>query len=154
MAEALPLRSLLAWLAGYQYFLTEIASHGYVIAADGLPGGSNGQSKVSDMRSSLDWAMSGGAGKYGKVDTDRIATAGHSCGGLEAMSTAYHDARVKRILMFDIAIFQDDRRYLLQEIKVPVGWFLGGSKDMGCPNVSINQSSDGTKPPEANEVNI
>lgn len=59
-----------------------------------------------------------------------------SCGGLEAMSTAYHNPKVKRVLMFNIAIFQDNKRYLLQELKVPVAWFIGGPKDMGYPNVS------------------
>lgn len=122
--------------AGYKNFLVEIASHGYVIAADGPPGGLGGQSQVSDMRESVDWAMDGGASAYGEVDTERIATAGHSCGGLEAMSTAYHDPRVKRIMLFNIAIFQDERRYLLEEIDVPVAWFVGGPEDMGYPNVS------------------
>jgi hypothetical protein len=122
--------------SGYTNFLTEIASHGYVIAADGpLCGSGSQQTKVSDQRDSIDWAMKGGADKYGKINLDNITTAGHSCGGLEAMSTAYHDQRVKRVMMFDIAIFQDDRRYLLQEIKVPVAWFVGGPKDMGYPNV-------------------
>lgn len=120
----------------YQNFLVEIASYGYVIAADGTPnGGSSAQSKVQDMRDSLDWVMAGKASKYGNVDTTRITTAGHSCGGLEAMSTAYHDDRVKRIMMFNIAIFQDDRRYLLQEIKVPVAYFIGGKNDMGYNTV-------------------
>lgn len=121
----------------HQNLLIEIASHGYVIAADGVPGGKTGasQSMVSDMKASLDWITKGGAAKYGAVNTSAIATMGHSCGGLEAMSTAYHDDRVKRILMFNIAIFQDEKRYLLQEIKVPVAWFIGGPKDMGYPNV-------------------
>jgi hypothetical protein len=121
----------------HQNLLIEIASHGYVIAADGVPGGKTGasQSMVSDMKASLDWIMKGGAAKYGAVNTSAIATMGHSCGGLEAMSTAYRDDRVKRILMFNIAIFQDEKRYLLQEIKVPVAWFVGGPKDMGYPNV-------------------
>lgn len=123
--------------ASYKNFLVELASYGYVIAADGPPGGSgSGQSRVQDMRDSLDWAFKGGAKKYGDIDLERVATAGHSCGGLEAMSTAYHDERVKRIVLFNIAIFQDDRRYLLQEIKVPVAWFIGGPSDMGYPGVS------------------
>lgn len=122
--------------SSYRNFLTEIASHGYVIAADGPASGSgSGQTKVQDQRHSLDWAFSGGASRYGTINLENVTTAGHSCGGLEAMSTAYHDERVKRIMMFDIAIFQDDRRYLLQEIKVPVSWFVGGPKDMGFPNV-------------------
>jgi hypothetical protein len=52
------------------------------------------------------------------------------------MSTAYHNPKVKLIMMFNIAIFQDNKRYLLQELKVPVAWFIGGPKDMGYPNVS------------------
>ncbi|KAF2876383.1 Alpha/Beta hydrolase protein [Massariosphaeria phaeospora] len=120
----------------YENFLKEIASYGYVIAADGTPNGGSStsqQSKVQDMRDSLDWATAGKAAKYGNVDVTKTTTAGHSCGGLEAMSTAYHDERVKRIMLFNIAIFQDDRRYLLQEIKVPVAYIIGGKNDMGYP---------------------
>lgn len=123
----------------YERLLVEIASYGYVIAADGSPTGSGStsqQSKVQDMRDSLDWVFAGKASKYGNIDLTKVTTAGHSCGGLEAMSTAYHDERVKRIIMFNIAIFQDDRRYLLQEIKVPVAYLIGGSKDMGYSTVS------------------
>jgi pimeloyl-ACP methyl ester carboxylesterase len=125
----------------YRNILTEIASHGFVIAADGQSGGIRGQSQtmVTDMRASLDWATKGGANKYGNVNLSAIATMGHSCGGLEAMSTAYHDERVKRVVLFNIAIFQDEKRYLLQEIKVPVAWFVGGPKDMGYPNVSYRR---------------
>jgi dienelactone hydrolase len=118
--------------------LIELASHGYVIAADGIAGGNTGasQSMVKDMKASLDWFMKGGAAKYGTVNTNNITTMGHSCGGLEAMSTAYRDERVKRVVLFNIAIFQDERRYLLSEIKIPVAWFVGGPNDMGYPNVS------------------
>lgn len=123
----------------HRNFLVEIASHGYVIAADGVAGGRTGasQSMVSDMRASIDWAAGGGAAKYGNVDASKLATMGHSCGGLEAMSAAYHDERVKRVALFNIGIFQDEKRYLLQEIKVPVAWFIGGPKDMGYPNVRL-----------------
>ncbi|KAH7361019.1 putative chlorophyllase-1 [Rhexocercosporidium sp. MPI-PUGE-AT-0058] len=127
----------------YRNFLTEIASYGYVIAANGASSGgssSGGQSKVQDQRDSIDWAMKGGASKYGSVDTARIASAGHSCGGLEAMSVAYHDARVKLMMLFNIAIFMDEKRYLLEELKAPVAWFVGGPKDMGYLNVSIARS--------------
>jgi hypothetical protein len=125
----------------YERLLVEIASYGYVIAADGTPTGSGfqtgQQSKVKDMRDSLDWAFAGKANKYGNIDLTKVTTAGHSCGGLEAMSTAYHDKRVKRIMLFNIAIFQDDRRYLLREIKVPVVYLIGGPKDMGYTTVSL-----------------
>jgi hypothetical protein len=122
----------------YRNLLTEIASHGYVIAADGpTTNPPAGQSKVQDSRDSIDWAMKGGAKKYGNVDTSKIASTGHSCGGLEAMSVGYHDARVKLMVLFNIAIFMDEKRYLLQELKVPVAWLVGGEKDMGFINVSF-----------------
>jgi hypothetical protein len=54
------------------------------------------------------------------------------------MSTAYRDERVKRIMLFNIAIFQDDRRYLLKEIKVPIVYLIGGPKDMGYNTVSLS----------------
>ncbi|SPO01990.1 uncharacterized protein DNG_04663 [Cephalotrichum gorgonifer] len=124
----------------YQNFLLEIASHGYVIAADGPPGGLGDVmdgvfSRVSDMKASLDWVISGGASSYGDVDVERIAVAGQSCGGLEAMSTAYRDPRVKRILLFNIGVFQDEKRYLLDKIEIPFAWFVGGPGDLGYPSV-------------------
>jgi hypothetical protein len=61
----------------YENFLLEIASHGYFISADGVPGGLPGQSKMSDMADSLNFALNGGADKYGAIDKDKIVTAGH-----------------------------------------------------------------------------
>jgi hypothetical protein len=43
-------------------------------------------------------------------------------------------------MLFNIAIFQDDRRYLLQEIKVPVLYLIGGPKDMGYTTVGLPSS--------------
>jgi hypothetical protein len=137
---------------GFANFLTEIASYGYIVIADGAPGGSGsaskggligslgggsgGQSKVSDMRDSIDWALAGKAAKYAAIDTTKVATAGQSCGGLEAYSTSYHDPRVKLTMLFNMGIYQDAKRYLLKELKAPVAYFLGGPKDTGFANVS------------------
>jgi hypothetical protein len=63
-------------------FLTEVASHGYVISAVGKAGGLGRQSKVQDNRDSVEWAMKGSAAKYGKVDNTKLIAAGQSCGGL------------------------------------------------------------------------
>lgn len=123
----------------YRNLLTEIASYGYIIAANGPPTSSKGgQSKVQDSRDSIDWAIKNSASsKYGNIDTSKIASAGHSCGGLEAMSVGYHDSRVKLMMLFDIAIFMDEKRYLLGELRSPVAWLVGGVKDMGFVNVSF-----------------
>lgn len=79
----------------------------------------------------MDWAMDGKASAYSYVDTKGIASSGQSCGGLEALATAYRDPRVKRILMFNISIFQDEKRYLLEKIEVLMGYFIGVSGDLG-----------------------
>jgi hypothetical protein len=146
--------------AAYKNLLLEIASHGYIIVADGAPEGikppsfltslassiSSGlgmgtftsrQAVWTDTKTSLDWALAGGAnGKFGKIDTAKIAAAGHSCGGLQAMSVSYKNPAVKLTMMFNIAIFQDDRRYLLSQLTSPVAYFIGGPPDMGFLNVS------------------
>jgi hypothetical protein len=63
--------------------LTDIASHGYVVIANG---GKNPPdvtfSKNTDMFDAALWAANRGA-KY-NIDTTRVATAGQSCGGMQA----------------------------------------------------------------------
>ncbi|KAG9196425.1 hypothetical protein G6011_01546 [Alternaria panax] len=102
----------------YERLLATIASYGYIIVADGSPTGSGFQSaqqpKVQDMQDSLDCAFGGKVTKYGIVDLTKVTTAVHSCRGLEAMSTAYRDERVRRIMLFNIAILQDDKRLSTQ----------------------------------------
>jgi dienelactone hydrolase len=96
---------------------------------------SSGQTKVQDLTDSIDWVFKGNANKYGDIDTTKIAVAGQSCGGLKAYSTSYHDERVKLTMLFNSGVLDDQKRYLLQELKVPVVYFIGGPTDMGYPNV-------------------
>jgi dienelactone hydrolase len=93
--------------------------------------GGMGQSKVSQMAESIDWVMKGGAAKYGDIDTEKIAAAGQSCGGLEAYSTSYHEPRVKLTMIFNVGVFDESRRYLMSELKAPIAWFMGGPNDGG-----------------------
>jgi hypothetical protein len=51
------------------------------------------------------------------------------------MSVGYHHARVKLIMLFDIAIFEDDKRYLLQGLEAPVARFVGDPRNIGSSNV-------------------
>ena len=103
-AEPLP---LLIWGNGgcsdnglsHDRFLRNIASHGYIVIALGyawrrpLRKDPAGQQKdptdVSQMSQAMTWAASRTADPadelYGHIDTSRIAVAGHSCGGLQAI---------------------------------------------------------------------
>jgi hypothetical protein len=127
-------------------FLREVASHGFMAVANGAPGNGIGasfggmmsQTTMKSFGESLDWVMNGAAsGKYGTVDTSQIATAGQSCGGLEAYSGAYHDDRVKTVLVMNSGIIAEEKKYLLQEFKVPIAYFIGGPKDIAFLNVSL-----------------
>jgi len=134
-------------------FLTEIASYGYLILANGNPGSNSsapkgadsplsglsgamgaGQTKVQMITDSIDWVTKGSASKYGDIDIAHLAAAGQSCGGLEAYSASYHDDRVKLTILFNSGVIDDKKTYLLKELKAPIGYFLGGPKDVAYPN--------------------
>jgi hypothetical protein len=89
----------------FEDFLTEIASYGYLILANGKPAKgsqaafsnlasllSGKQTKVSELTDSIDWATKGNGKKYGDIDVSKLAVAGQSCGGLErSVFSVYHD---------------------------------------------------------------
>jgi hypothetical protein len=114
------------------HFLREIASHGYVVVANGRarteqpaqqaltlppppppgavpppPRQTPDETSVSGMLSAIDWAVRANAGEgplAGKVDTARIAVMGHSCGGLQALA-AGADPRVTTVVAFASGVY-------------------------------------------------
>jgi dienelactone hydrolase len=95
--------------------------------------GSTGSSSVQEMRDSIDWvAANAGKGSYAHVDGTRIATAGQSCGGLEALEMR-NDTRVSTLGIFDSGEFGTTTVPL--EIHVPVFYFMGVLTDIACANV-------------------
>jgi dienelactone hydrolase len=130
---------------GFQNFLREIASHGFIAIANGPPAGGaggmmgKGQTKMTAMTQSLDWIMKGGAnGKFGQIDSSKIGVGGQSCGGLEAYSASYHDDRVKTTILLNSGVIDEQKTYLLRELKAPVAMFIGGPKDIAYVNVCGN----------------
>jgi dienelactone hydrolase len=138
-------------------FLAELASHGYLILANGNPGkvpevqytGDSGlanaiaasggaRTKPEQLTESIDWVLSGKAAKYGNIDTAHIAAMGQSCGGLEAYSGSYHDDRVKLTILLNSGVIDNSRKCLLKELKAPVAMFLGGP----CDTANLNGITD------------
>jgi dipeptidyl aminopeptidase/acylaminoacyl peptidase len=69
----------------FQNLLREVASYGFIVLANGPATGGFGlgQTKMTSMTESLDWVMAGAnKGKYGDVDSSKIAVGGQSCGGM------------------------------------------------------------------------
>jgi hypothetical protein len=66
----------------------------------------------------------------------QIASAGWSCGGLEAYGQA-QDSRVSALGIFNSGQFnQGDTNRVVPSIKKPLFYFLGGPSDIAYPNVS------------------
>jgi hypothetical protein len=120
---------------GFRNFLTEVASHGYYIIANGKPEG-KGQSADTKMGVALDWVTkNAGVGDLGHVDGSKIAAAGQSCGGTQAYKVSV-DKRVTLTGIFDSGNLFGN--FKLTSLHAPVGYFLGGSGDMAYGPVSCD----------------
>ena len=118
----------------FRYFLTEIASHGYVVVATGPMGPHSVEWKVTltpdnappppdrapqsyaaQLTDGIDWAIAENARKgsayFGKLDPSKVAVMGQSCGGLQAIAAAA-DPRVKTALVLNSGTFPDGSKPL------------------------------------------
>jgi dienelactone hydrolase len=110
-------------------FLSEIASHGYLVISQGVPGGS-GSSTVQMMRDAVAWAANGANGAF-NVDRSKIMTAGFSCGGTEAYDFV-NDNRVSSIGIFNSGLLSNYD--LANTIRKPIMFALGGPSDIAYQN--------------------
>ncbi|KAF1991466.1 hypothetical protein K402DRAFT_323048 [Aulographum hederae CBS 113979] len=128
----------------FKNFMTELASHGYMIIANGAPATANAAKTASTSQAywiteGINWVVQSAEkkefkDKYGEVDLEKIAVAGQSCGGLEAYSASYADERVKQTVLFNSGCLTPSKQEFLPLIKAPVSYFLGGVTDVGYQN--------------------
>jgi dienelactone hydrolase len=80
-----------------------LARWGYVVAIPRLP--DDAEERITDTLDVLSYLETEtgtpGSFLYQKVDTNRLATAGHSFGGATALAAAARDARVKAVVALD-----------------------------------------------------
>ena len=100
----------------------------------------------ADVIAGLDWAIAQDADPqsrlYGRVDTQRAAVAGHSCGGLQAIEVAA-DPRIDTVLIHNSGIYNSENspirsfsvsKDMLRNFHQPVIYILGGPGDVAYPN--------------------
>ena len=132
-------------------FLSEVASHGFLVIAigpmpqEGEKGG--GKSTSSQMTDAINWAIAQNSDKnspfYDKIDISKIAVSGMSCGGLQTLEIA-PDPRITTTVVCNSGIFinpgsgfpgmpnlkKDD----LLKLHTPTLYILGGEKDIAHEN--------------------
>ncbi|WP_201436252.1 RICIN domain-containing protein [Saccharothrix sp. 6-C] len=130
--------------------LTAVAAKGIAVvdigsangSANGLPSGSPIPSLLTDA---LTWAEReqnrSGAALSQRLDLTRMATAGHSCGGLEALIAA-QDRRVDATVSLNSGLFADGSfgypRSELSKLHAPVLYLDGGPSDIAYDNTRAN----------------
>ncbi|MDX9874888.1 MAG: dienelactone hydrolase family protein [Spongiibacteraceae bacterium] len=148
--------------ASARLFLSEIASHGYLAIAPGTIKNGPGvepppaiagaalmldkPTAADDLLAALDWAeeenQRTGSLFEGRIATDRMAVAGYSCGGLQAIEIA-GDERLKTVVVMNSGTLNPDDPGLammhsskewLERFHTPVLYLLGGESDVAYAN--------------------
>lgn len=131
-------------------FLSEVASHGFLVVAigpmpkEGERGG--GSSQSSQMIDAIEWAIAQNSDKsspyYNKLDVDNIAVSGMSCGGLQTLENA-PDPRITTAMVCNSGILGDGggmggmpelKKDHLTKIHTPIIYILGGPDDIAYGN--------------------
>ena len=126
--------------------VTEISSYGYYVIVEGAPdagfsggkGGGPSFSKSTDGFDAINWVVGQAAkGKLPNVDATKIFAGGTSLGGMQSYTTS-QDKRVLGTLIISSGLFGGPLRNKLSVLTRPIGFFEGGSMDMG-KNISMSQ---------------
>jgi len=101
-----------------------------------------------DVLKGIDWAVAEntrtGSPYKGRIDTAKIAVAGHSCGGLQAIQ-AGADPRIKTVIVHNSGVFTDGTnpikgmtvdKSILDKLHTPILYVLGGKLDVAWVNGS------------------
>jgi hypothetical protein len=129
----------------YGNWLLELASHGYIVVADGPPTEAGSDPTGAGMRAGADGKVLVGAIEwlikendrpcsrfYQKVATTKLAVAGQSCGGLMAMYSA-GDKRITTAVIGNSGLFAADQA-TYSALHSPIVFLIGGSSDIAYSN--------------------
>lgn len=130
--------------------LTLVASKGFVVVDTGSVDGSDngvpsGQAIPSLLTEAITWAEQeqdrSDSPLFQQLDLTKVATAGHSCGGLEALVAA-QDERVSGVVSINSGFFEDGSlgfsRAELDKLHTPVMFMDGGPSDIAYDNSQAN----------------
>lgn len=142
--------------AMHKLFLNEIASHGFIVFAIGPFSSLQKEPDMKTMRmgtddisllEALDWAVAENSRKSGayfaKLDTDKVAAMGMSCGGLQALEVS-PDPRIDTSVICNSGVLNGPppegfkmpvvTKDTLKQLHAPIIYIIGGEKDIAYPN--------------------
>lgn len=135
---------------GYENMLSDIASYGYVVVAIGqlqmmAQHNKDRHTPSSMVTKALDWisqqATDPTSPYYDKIDVDRIAGAGHSCGGAQILANAA-DSRLKTYLILNAGMgnmtMADASKKSLKKLHGPILYLVGGTTDVAWQNAQMD----------------
>lgn len=131
-------------------FLSEVASHGFLVIAIGpMPQEGErgrGRSESSQLIDAIDWAIAQNNDKnspyYNKIDVSKIAVSGMSCGGLQTLEVA-PDPRITTAVICNSGIIGNGggmpgmpalTKDHLKKLHTPTLYLLGGKSDIAYEN--------------------
>lgn len=149
---------------GHERFLSEIASHGYVIVAIGPFQSSNkpGRPESSEswrMFQALDWICAQGRDEkseyYATLDLNHIASMGMSCGGAQAYYLS-SDPRIKSLVILNSGMgnmtMANSSKANVAAVHCPTVFVLGGPEDIAYNNAHVDYDNFPAQP--VAEVNL
>ena len=135
----------------FSRFLLEIASHGFVIVAEGKPNGSGmGPLETNGVpqTQAMDWIVKEAdrpcSKYYRKLDTSKIAAMGQSCGGLMTLG-ASGDERLTTVVIWNSGMFERDQK-IYMGLHTPIAYFIGGPDDVAYPQAEADFEAINTVP--------
>ena len=134
----------------YENMLSDIASHGYIVVAIGelqmfAQHNKDQQTSSSMVKTALDWISQQAADTaspyYGMIDADKIAAAGHSCGGAQVLANAA-DSRLKTYIILNAGMgkmtMADANPQSLKNLHAPILYLVGGTSDVAWKNAQMD----------------
>ncbi len=118
-------------------FLAQIASHGYIVIANGAPNGSGSDpDNGSTHLAAIDWAIDESTDPcsqyYNRINAKKVAVMGYSCGGLMALN-ASADPRLSTVVAMNSGLFSATPS-VYNGMHTPVAYFNGGPSDIAYEN--------------------
>jgi hypothetical protein len=142
--------------ANYQELLGEVASHGFLVIANGAmyPADLTNGTSAAQLTEAMDWAIAEnareGSKHKDKLDPAQVAVMGHSCGGRQALAVA-GDARVKTSLILNAGGSPPE---VLAKLQGPALYFSGGPSDQAHQRVESDFNQIAHVPAIYLELNV